>query len=97
MFLGEHRLACVDPSLGRARWTQPFPTLSSARPYAWKGAALVGGDRGDLAAFRLSDGSPMWSGKLEGTVRGIGGFEDVLYVGTLKGSIHAWIPPNQPR
>lgn len=96
-FLGLHRIACVNVSLDRVRWNQEFPTLSSARPYFWKGAVLAGGDHGDLTAARVSDGSPLWSGKLDGTLRGIGSAGDVLYIGTLKGAVHAFSPPPSPR
>ncbi|MGH9364652.1 MAG: PQQ-binding-like beta-propeller repeat protein [Thermoanaerobaculia bacterium] len=95
-FLGSQTLGCVEPSLGRIRWTRQSPKeWSSARPYLQGDTVLVAAER-QLSAFRLSDGSLEWSQSLEGTIRGIGSAGGVLYIGTLKGAVYAWPPPARP-
>lgn len=95
-FLGSRTFGCVEPSLGRVRWTQQFSVeLSSARPYLWGDAVLVAAGA-ELSSFRLADGRLEWSETLEGTIRGIGFSGDVLYIGTLKGVAYAWRPPARP-
>ncbi len=90
-FLADEKLACLDPSLKAIRWTQPAASApwSSSRPYSWKRAVLVGNEKGELFAYRISDGSLLWSEKFEGVIRGIGHSDDALYVGTLKGRVYA--------
>jgi eukaryotic-like serine/threonine-protein kinase len=87
-------LTMVDGALDGVRWTQHAPRgWSSSRPYLWRGGVLVGGEKGEIAAFRPTDGSVLWSDSLEGTIRGIGSDDDRLYVGTLRGSVYAYEPP----
>lgn len=94
-FLGSQTLGCVEPSLGRIRWTHRSPKeWSSARPYL-RGGAVLAASEAELSAFRLSDGSLEWSQALEGTIRGIGSAGDVLYIGTLNGALYAWLPPGR--
>jgi outer membrane protein assembly factor BamB len=87
-------IRCVDRALGAVRWTRETPGgWTSSRPYLWRGAVLAGNREGDLVALRPGDGSPLWTGRLEGVVRGIGSDGDRLYVGTLKGRLYAYEPP----
>lgn len=93
VFLGDQTLACLDPSLKAIRWKESTSgPWSSARPIPWGHAVLAGNERGELFAFRISDGSRLWSEKFEGVIRGIGSSKDTLYVGTLKGKVYAWKP-----
>ncbi len=91
-FLGDEVLASIDLSLKKIRWSAEAPKeWTSARPYLWRGIVLAG-NRGDLVAFRSSDGAREWSHQFPETVRGIGTSDEVLYVGTLKGPIFAYSP-----
>jgi len=91
-FLGQEMLASIDLSLAKIRWSaKASKDWTSARPYLWRGA-ILGGTRGELVAFRPTDGSREWSHEFPGTVRGIGTAPDILYVGTLKGPIFAYSP-----
>ena len=92
VFLGDEILADLDLSLTRVLWSaEASKEWTSARPYLWRDAVLAG-DRRQLMAFRLSDGARQWSHQFPEMVRGIGVSPDVLYVGSLKGSIFAFAP-----
>lgn len=86
-------LKTVDRDLRGVQWTQRAPQgWSSSRPYQWRRGIVVGGEKGEIAAFRAKDGSLLWSDALKGTIRGIGSDSDRLYVGTLRGSVYAYEP-----
>jgi eukaryotic-like serine/threonine-protein kinase len=85
-------LLCLNPGTGQIRWRQKPPPSGdwhTARPYRWKDAVLAGTQQGDFFAFRLADGSQEWSARLEGEIRVFGSAENVLYVGTVKGTLYA--------
>jgi outer membrane protein assembly factor BamB len=74
------------------RWIRETPGgWSSARTCSWRGKALVGSEQGKLAAFS-PDGSEEWSETVQGAIRGIGVLDDVLYLGTQKGTLYAYLP-----
>jgi outer membrane protein assembly factor BamB len=92
---GEAVVVGIDPSLTAVRWTyrsEGGVEISSPKPYAFGGVALVGEARGRLTALRPDDGSVAWTDQVEGTVRGLGGDDDALYVGTLGGRVYAYRP-----
>jgi len=90
VFLADKKLVCLDSALKTIRWSKETGSpWSSSKPYAWNHAVLVGNEIGELFAYRISDGSLLWSEKFEGVIRGIGYSADALYVGTLKGRVHA--------
>jgi len=85
-------LRSVDLTPKRVRWRREAPGgWSSARAYLWHGYGLAGSDQGRLAAFS-PDGAEEWSDTFVGVIRGIGLADDVLYVGTLKGTVYAYRP-----
>jgi len=85
-------LRSVDLTLKGVRWSREAPGgWSSARTYRWRGNALAGSEHGKLAAFS-PDGSEVWSDTVGGVIRGIGVTDDVLYIGTLKGTLYAYRP-----
>jgi hypothetical protein len=89
-FLGESSLACYAPTLAGSVWIRSGPKpWTSSRPYVWDELALAGNEAGDVFALRLADGEIAWSLPLGGTIRGIGTSGHGLYVGTLKGDVHA--------
>jgi outer membrane protein assembly factor BamB len=90
VFLTARKLTCLDSSLKVIRWSAVASGFwSSSRPYAWDHAVLAGNEQGEVSAFRISDGSRLWSERFEGMIRGIGTSQDVIYVGTLKGRVYA--------
>lgn len=91
-------LESIDLPLKGVRWMRETPGgWSSARTYSWHGSVLVGSTQGRLAAFS-ADGSEAWSDTVEGAIRGIGVADDVLYLGTQKGTVYAYRPePSKAR
>ncbi len=78
VFLGEpvssttRRLVCLDASLKGIRWSETASgPWSSSRPHVWNHAVLAGNERGEVFAFRISDGSRIWSEKFEGSSAGL--------------------------
>jgi outer membrane protein assembly factor BamB len=53
---------------------------------------LVGDQKGVLSAVEPSSGEIVWSEEFEGTIRGIGSKDNVVFVGTLDGMVYAWNP-----
>ncbi len=91
-FLGGKGFASFDLDLKKLRWSAEASNYwSSARPYVWHDAVLLG-DQRELVAFRSSDGAKQWSHEFPRTVRGIGASAEVLYVGTLNGPLFAYSP-----
>ncbi len=86
----EDTLACVDPSLDTVRWRQMVDTTwSSYRPLVRNDIVIAGTESGEVAAFKLSDGSPVWKHDLEGQIKGLSASGDMVYVGTLQGRVYA--------
>jgi len=89
-------VACVEPDLGRAKWKQATPKeISSFRPLIAGQSVIVGSDDGTVVAYALRDGSEIWRRHVQGAARGLGVDADVLYVGTLKGTVVALPLPKQ--
>jgi outer membrane protein assembly factor BamB len=86
---GACTLSCLDPSLARTLWSfRSQEEISSFRPLVHKELAVVGW-KDALIGLDLTSGAPAWSCPLKGVPRGLGAAGDVLYVGTLSGSILA--------
>ena len=81
-------LACLDSALTRVRWrVTATGGWSSPRPLVRGGEVVVGTKNGEVVAFSLN-GREVWRLHLEGEVRGLGFFQDVLFVGTREGRIY---------
>lgn len=86
-------LACIDPSLSKVIWSQrPSKDWTMRQPLVWNSTVLVGNEAGELFAFNLANGKPEWSHTFKGTIRSIGDSGDVLYIGTLGGTVYAYAP-----
>jgi outer membrane protein assembly factor BamB len=89
-------VACVEPDSGRAKWKQTTPKgISSFRPLIVGRSVIVGSDDGTVVAYALRDGREIWRRQVRGAARGLGVDADVLYVGTLKGTVAAIPLPKQ--
>lgn len=88
-------LKSLDPALNGVRWARDPKEgrWTSCRPYLWQGSVLAGSERGELASLSIADGSLNWSSMFSGAIRGIGSDEDAVYVGTLNGTLYAYVPP----
>jgi outer membrane protein assembly factor BamB len=81
----------VDSKLAGVRWKQrSSPDWASERPHLWKEFLVAGNCRGELAAFRVADGSPQWNLSLKGCIRSIGSSGDMLFAGVQEGTIYAY-------
>jgi outer membrane protein assembly factor BamB len=88
-------LISTDLNLSHIRWAHKAAReWSSEWPRLWNGFLLVGNCRGELDAFRISDGVPQWSDELKGCLRGIGtdGDNEQIYVGAQEGTVYAYTP-----
>jgi outer membrane protein assembly factor BamB len=84
-------LTSLDLSLKDVRWRQrTTSTWTSPRLHLWGKAVLAGVESGTVLAFRTTDGARQWSCTLEGIIRSIGRSEEVLYIGTKRGTIYAY-------
>ena len=81
----------VDPELKGLRWKQKSaPEWASERPHLWKQYVVAGNCRGEIAAFRVTDGAPQWNLSLKGCIRSIGSSGDMLFAGVQEGTIYAY-------
>jgi outer membrane protein assembly factor BamB len=58
----------------------------------WKDKIVGGTVHGHLVGYHATNGQSALSVKLSGVVTGLVGFDDVLYVGTQEGILHAVRP-----
>src|SRR5262245_23921048 len=85
----------LDAGLGRILWGRKAPEeWTSLHPRIWRDTILAGDRTGELFAYGLQDGAKKWSVMLGQEVGAIGSSDDMLYVGTLKGSVYALAPPS---
>jgi outer membrane protein assembly factor BamB len=81
----------VDSKLGGVGWKQrSSPDWASERPHLWKESVVAGNCRGEMAAFRASDGKPLWNLTLKGCIRSIGSSDNMLFTGVQEGTIYAY-------
>ena len=81
----------VDSNLAGVRWKQrSSPEWASERPHLWKEFVIAGNCRGEMAAFRATDGAPQWNLSLKGCIRSIGGSGNMLFAGVQEGTIYAY-------
>ena len=87
---GNDTLACLDPALDGVKWARKTDsTWSSFQPLLREGLVIAGTESGEVHALDPKSGTPVWSRKLEGEIKGLGSAGDVLYVGTLQGRVYA--------
>jgi outer membrane protein assembly factor BamB len=88
-------LISTNLNLSRLQWTQRANRdWSTESPRLWNSFLLAGNCRGELSAFRLSDGALQWSDKLKGCLRSIGTDGDgaPIYIGAQEGTLYAYTP-----
>lgn len=83
-------LVTVDPDLKKVRWQQSSANWRSERPHAWGQHVVAGNCRGEVAAFRDSDGAPQWQLNLKGCVSSVGSSEHRMFVGVQEGTLYAY-------
>ena len=80
----------VDPDLKKVQWQQSSANWRSERPHAWRQLVVSGNCRGEVAAFRVSDGAPQWQLNLKGCVSSIGSSAQRMFVGVQEGTLYAY-------
>ena len=84
-------IVSVDSKLAGVRWKQrSSPDWASERPHLWKEFVVAGNCRGELTAFRATDGAPQWNLSLKGCIRSIGSSGNMLFAGVQEGTIYAY-------
>ena len=90
---GAELLISLDPALKQIQWQQEASSnWSLTRPFIWHSTVLAGTEKGEVKAFRLSDGAIEWTTTLKGTIRSFGGDKKALFIGTLGGTVYAYEP-----
>lgn len=83
-------IVSLSQDLKKVRWSQrSSPDWASERPYISKGLVIAGNCRGQLAAYRASDGAQQWTLNLKGCIRSVSDSGDTLFAGTQEGTIYA--------
>jgi outer membrane protein assembly factor BamB len=81
----------VDSKFTRLRWKRrSSPEWASERPHLFRELVIVGNCRGEMAAFRASDGEPQWNLSLKGCIRSIGSSGNMLFAGVQEGTVYAY-------
>lgn len=81
----------LDSQLRAVKWKQKSsPDWASIRPHVWKENIIAGNCRGEVAAFRASDGTPQWNLNVKGCIRAIGSSGNILFVGVQEGTVYAF-------
>lgn len=89
----EERLLAVDESLAKTLWRrEQVGAWTVPRPTVRGDSVLMGTKDGELQAYALRDGAPLWRHVFEGMLRGIGVAGNTLYAGTLGGRLYAYRP-----
>lgn len=86
----------VDSKLSSLRWKRrSSPEWASEHPHLWKEFVVAGNCRGEMAAFRATDGEPQWNLSLKGCIRSIGSSGDMVFAGVQEGTIYAYELPSK--
>lgn len=62
-------------------------------PYFWHGLVLMGDCRGQIKAYRASDGRPQWELGVKGCIRTIAGDSSAFFVGVETGTLYSFGSP----
>jgi outer membrane protein assembly factor BamB len=83
-------IVAMDSDFERIRWTQKSsPEWATDGPHVTRDLVIAGNCRGELAAFRVSDGAQRWRLKLKGCIRSVGDSADLFFAGVQEGTVYA--------
>lgn len=86
----------VDSKLTGLRWKRKSSAeWASESPHLWKVSVIAGNCRGEMAAFRATDGESQWSLSLKGCIRSIGSSGSMLFAGVQEGTVYAYELPSK--
>ena len=88
-------IVAVDSKLTGLRWKRrSSPEWASESPHLWRESVIAGNCRGEMAAFRATDGEPQWNLRLKGCIRSIGSSDSMLFAGVQEGTVYAYEFPS---
>ncbi len=91
--VAEADLIACGRDLAEIRWSRRADsTWSSNQPLLWRGTVVAGTPQGEVCGIQLADGQDVFAFNVGGMVRGLGADEEILYVGTLGGTLYACRP-----
>lgn len=88
-------LIAWDMRTSKIAWRQSVPDTSHnaywfvPRLQFWHGAVVAGSTHGLVVAYDLKTGAERWRHQLEGSIRGIGTTDDMIFIGNLDGVLFA--------
>lgn len=62
----------------------------SEQPHLWKEWVIAGNCRGEIVAYRATDGAVTWKEHIHGCIRSFGHDASTLYVGVQEGTVYAY-------
>ena len=72
-------------------WSRSSETeWASEQPHLWKEWVIAGNCRGDIIAYRATDGVLAWKEHVQGCIRSFGHDASTLYVGVQEGTVYAY-------
>jgi outer membrane protein assembly factor BamB len=75
-------------------WASPSEReWMSDQPHVWRNWIIAGNCKGDMAAYRTSDGKMAWTDHVKGCIRSFGHDDSTLYIGVQEGTVYAYQPP----
>lgn len=87
-------LLALGDKLESVLWASPSGReWMSDQPHVWRDWIIAGNCKGDMAAYRASDGRPAWTDHVKGCIRSFGHDDSTLYIGVQEGTIYAYQPP----
>ena len=87
--LSDHALAAMDRKSRKGKWRTPG---KYSLTMILAGDTIFAGGVDEVAAFRVSDGEPIWSAEVEGGVYGLAVADGGLFVSTDQGKIACFRP-----
>lgn len=76
-------------------WASPSDReWMSDQPHVWRDWIIAGNCKGDVAAYRASDGKLAWTNHVKGCIRSFGHDGSTLYIGVQEGTVYAYHLPN---
>ena len=95
---GQGVLMSYSDEFDRVLWSRSSAEgWSSNQPEPWKGVLVAGNCRGDVVAYRISDGEPQWRTHVDGCIEGLAHDSGSLYIEVREGAIYTYHPLAQSR
>ncbi len=86
-------LMAFSDEFGRLLWSRSSEReWTSEQPHVWRDWVIAGNCKGELAAYRATDGKLAWSDHVKGCIRSFGHDDSTLYIGVQEGTVYAYQP-----